>query len=204
MNPPRKRGRPPGSKTRPQWLRDRLKEAPKRPRGRPPGAKNRPKTVAEWLAQAADIDKRAVPPTNAHKPCKPRDPNKPKRVYVLKISPEEKRKAQLANAIKGTPPLGIPYGWSRSQYAVVLDQAQKEARKIMEMMENEGMTPDDEMAKAAISAAFTMIGEPLAARDRLAAINTVLAYTKTKPATKTDLTVKTAEDFLDDVANSIK
>ena len=109
-----------------------------------------------------------------------------------------------ANAKLNANPIGIPTGWSRSQYAVVLDQAHKEARKIMQMMENEGITPDDKMSKTAIEAAFGMIKEPLSARDRLAAINTVLTYTKTKPATKTDMTVRTAEDFLDDVANSIE
>ena len=68
-------------------------------------------------------------------------------------------------------------------------------------MEKQGLVPEDEMAQAALKKAFTMMHEQNSTRDKLACARTILEFTKTKPATKTDVTVKTAEDFLDELAN---
>jgi hypothetical protein len=67
-------------------------------------------------------------------------------------------------------------------------------------MEKEGLIPDDQMAKAALQAAFEMVTAPLTPKDRLAAARTILEYTKHKPAATTNLNIKSAEDFLDELA----
>lgn len=110
-------------------------------------------------------------------------------------------RAKAARA-KATIVRGKPASLTNVEYATLLDRAHKEAKRIMKIMESNGQLPDDAMAKAAIGAAFDMIGEPLSARDRLSAIRTVLEFTKTKPASKTDVTIKSAEDFLDEIAES--
>jgi len=67
-------------------------------------------------------------------------------------------------------------------------------------MKAEGLIPENEMAAKSLEAAFEMVTSNMAARDKLQAIRTVLEYTKQKPASKSDITLKTAEDFLDELA----
>ena len=67
-------------------------------------------------------------------------------------------------------------------------------------MDKQGSTPENDMAKVALQSAFEMIALPLPPKDRLAAVRTVLEYTKQKPATQSNVTVKSAEDFLDELA----
>lgn len=195
--PQNKGGRPRGSKNRPKWLLDALKQQPKRPRGRPKGSKNKPKTLEAWVEKAVSGETVIQP--------QPSKKTGQKRQYNSKLTFEQRsmkaRKARAAQGRLTAPPLpGKPAKLTRVEYAQVVDKAHAEAKRIMKIMEQNGQTPDDEMAKKAILAAFEMISEPLTARDRLAAIRTVLDFTKTKPATKTDVTVKTAEEFLDEIA----
>src|SRR5690606_27614361 len=96
--------------------------------------------------------------------------------------------------------IGAPKGWTKKQHLLFIDEAKRETNRIFKLMEKQGNTPENEMAKKSLQAAFEMIAEPVTPRDRLAAIRTVLEFTKTKPATKTDMTVRTAEDFLDELA----
>lgn len=57
--------------------------------------------------------------------------------------------------------------------------------------------PEDQMAKAALHESFVMALSPLTqAAVKMAALRTVLEYTKAKPATKTDLTLASAEAWL--------
>lgn len=97
---------------------------------------------------------------------------------------------------------GNPYNLSVKGYARACHMAQEEAKRIAKIMSKEGIMPDENMAASALQSAFGMIGEPLNPRDRLAAIRTVLEYTKQKPATQSNVTVKTAEDFLDELAEN--
>lgn len=96
---------------------------------------------------------------------------------------------------------GKPKGWTRLEYALFLENARKEAKRIYKEMEKEGLVPENDMAARSLEAAFEMVTSNLTARDRLNAIRTVLEYTKQKPASKNDVTIKTAEDFLDELAD---
>jgi hypothetical protein len=61
-------------------------------------------------------------------------------------------------------------------------------------------TPEDQMAKQALHEAFTLALGPSPQQIKLAATRIVLEWTKAKPATKADLTIQTAEKWLEQVA----
>lgn len=63
---------------------------------------------------------------------------------------------------------------------------------------------DAGMAEKALREAFVLAVGPTAMQYKMAAINTVLAYTKSKPESKSKLTLDKAEDFLAEVANDLK
>jgi hypothetical protein len=205
MNQPTKNkgGRPKGSKSRPKWLLQELKaQKSKRKPGRPPGSKNKPKTLEAWIESQLAAPK----PKPKPQPVKPK--GKPPAFYQ-NLSTEERsalgrkaKAAQVAQGKQGARKHRCPSGWTNRQYLLFLEDAKSETKRIFKIMEKQGLTPEDKMARDALNVAFEMIAEPLSARDRLAAVRTVLDFTKMKPATKTDLTIKTAEDFLDELAAS--
>jgi hypothetical protein len=59
---------------------------------------------------------------------------------------------------------------------------------------------DEEKAVIALREAFLIAVGPTALPEKIKAINTVLAYTKTKPEAQHKLRVEKAEDFLDLIA----
>lgn len=59
---------------------------------------------------------------------------------------------------------------------------------------------DEEKAVIALREAFLLAVGPTAIPEKIKAINTVLAYTKTKPESVSKLRVEKAEDFLDLIA----
>lgn len=67
-------------------------------------------------------------------------------------------------------------------------------------MDKEGALPENPIAREAMEAATQMLASDLPAKDRLAVIRTLLEYNMAKPAATTNLNVKSAEDFLDELA----
>lgn len=210
--PKNKGGRPPGRKNRPRWLLNEIKKLPKRGKGRPKGSKNKPKTLEEILAAEITRDRRGeLIATKAVEP-KPKKPKGPKVVYKPGTIPAHKRPEVMAKLQAGAarsirlklrPPKSIasmPTNVPRRDQVAALVEAEKEAKRILKIMEKEGLIPDDHMAKAALQATFEMVTGPLPPRERLAAARTILEYTKQKPTTTTNLNIKTAEDFLDELA----
>jgi hypothetical protein len=81
------------------------------------------------------------------------------------------------------------------------------------LKKNDLITVDDERAEACLEAAIEIVVTKddknnnkhcYCPRDRIAAIKTVLEYTKKKPAQTQHLEVKNAEDFLDELAERAK
>jgi hypothetical protein len=194
-----KRGRPKGAKTRPKWMRDALKKAPKRPVGRPKGSQTKPKTLEELVEKSL-----------TYKPA-PR-PKRPKKVLNheshferLKREDPEKLKAisndAAAKAAKVKRKVaGIPTGVTHVEWAVMLDEAQKLAKRILREMDNEGALPENPLARTAMQEAVTMLATDLPAKDKLAVIRTILEWNLAKPAATNNVNLKTAEDFLDELA----
>lgn len=72
--------------------------------------------------------------------------------------------------------------------------------KILKKMSDKGQLPDDPMAVEALQQAMTVLRAPQTAKDKIAAARLILDFTKAKPTTKVEHTVRTAEDILDEMA----
>lgn len=192
QQPRNKGGRPKGSKNKPKWLKD---AQPKRPRGRPKGSKNKPKTLQGFIAEAM-----AVPVTPP--PRKPKNPNMV-RPALNAIPPEARiaraKKAQKARKVDRGP--ACPKGWTLRQYLPLLEEATQEAKRIVKHMVEDGkISADDEIGKEAMTTVLALMRAPGSPEFKLKAARTALEYTKARPTQKSEVTVKTAEDFLDELA----
>jgi|TARA_R110000803_G_C11978499_1_gene320459 hypothetical protein len=75
------------------------------------------------------------------------------------------------------------------------EQAKKDAEKVVKIMSKE-YNIEDEYQKEALTTAvevMRLVGET---RERLAAARLVLDFTKSKPVSKSDVSISRAEDFL--------
>lgn len=194
-------GRPKGAKNKPKWLKELEARKPKRPRGRPKGSKNKPKTLESFVA--ANIDPENVAPPELL----------PKRKYPNRFRPqlndvppevrrERARKGAKARWAKNPEMIHPPLGWTHDQYVLFLEEAKREAKRIIDIMADEGRIPDDPEAKEAMTTVLALMRGPGSKDFKLKAARTVLEWTKSKPIAKHDHTIRTAEDFLDDLANS--
>jgi hypothetical protein len=173
----------------------KVKEVPpiKRGRGRPPGSRNKPKNVVQWV-QANIDDPLAAPPF-------------PGRMNLSQLRGPEasawgkflyaKRTAMIAAGIplKKAKDPGIP-GLNHPVFKPLMIKADTEANRLYNIMDQNEMLPDDEIAKAAIFATLKVLHEPSSPAVTLQAANILLTYTKQKPASKSDVTVNAAEAFL--------
>jgi hypothetical protein len=87
------------------------------------------------------------------------------------------------------------------EYALALENARKLTNRIMKQMELEDALPENPIARKAMQAAIELLAlNEAPTKDRLATIRTLLEYNMAKPASTANLNVKTAEDFLDELA----
>jgi hypothetical protein len=93
--------------------------------------------------------------------------------------------------------VGVPDGYRRRHIERMRPDAQAAAERFIKRMEDEGQLQkvtipgsDEDMAKEVLKEAYVMAVLPGDRRERLAAMRTVLEYTKSKPAStqKIDLT----------------
>jgi hypothetical protein len=117
---------------------------------------------------------------------------------------------------------GVPTGHTRESVAPLWERAEALADRFIKIMEDKGEIPTDEvvqvvtedgvenvtvpgteagMAKAALKQAFVLAVGPVDRKIQIQAINTVLNFTKSKPESKSKLTLNKAEDFLDSILN---
>lgn len=192
-------GRPKGSKTRPKWLREALK----RPRGRPKGAKNKPKTLEAWLAQT--LTER--PKARAQRP--PKDPVQAERGRKkwAKMTPEEisahqhkaSARAIATGKIKTARP-GRPGGRTAWEHQIIEAEARADVKRIMNIMADEGILPEDPLAREGLEEVLRLMRAANSADFKLKAARTILEYRLAKPVSKSEVTLKSAEDFLDELA----
>lgn len=166
-----------------------------RPRGRPPGAKNGPKNLQEFVLQA--IESPIEPP--------PRSTNNGNIGAWANKSPEERtaysRKIAAARKLPTKQTPGKPRNLTNAQWADVTATARLDAKRIIKKMKDAGQMPDDPMAAEALEKAVTTLRASSAPKDVAALGRLILDFTKAKPAQKTELTVRTHEDFLDELAD---
>lgn len=91
-------------------------------------------------------------------------------------------------------------GYTIREWKRIAARAKEEAKIIVEYMMSKDIIPKDEYAKEAIEAVVEVMRLPAHPRDKLAAARTVLEWTMAKPASTNNVNVKTAEDFLAEVA----
>jgi len=114
----------------------------------------------------------------------------------------EWRKAAHAKAGR---PKGATDGFSAYQRKRMIAKARAEAKVIVNRMEEKGIAiPKDEYAREAFETVVTeMRRKDLLPKDKLSAARTVLEWSMAKPAAETNVTVKKAEDFLNDIAGDM-
>lgn len=166
-----------------------------RPRGRPPGAKNGPKTLEEFVFRALE------------EPIKPpaRSTNYGKIGAWANKSPEERSaySAKLIAARKGRTQQipGKPRRLTNAQWAEVTATARLDAKRIIQKVKDAGQMPDDEKAAEALEKTVVTLRASQSPKDVAALARLVLDFTKAKPAQKSEVTIRTHEDFLDELAD---
>lgn len=104
---------------------------------------------------------------------------------------------------------GIPDGYTRATVAPLWAEARRKADRFMQKMADDGIVthpefvvPDSDEAKgiAALHEACVLALGPGEKQAKLAAIRTVLEYTKSKPESRSKVTVSTSEQFLAEIA----
>lgn len=98
---------------------------------------------------------------------------------------------------------GVPNGWARSKevLAFVHRECDAQAAEALQEMIKTGELPDDDMGNEAMQYALATLRNPsLPAKERTAAARLLADFKLPKPTTKSEVTVKKAEDFLADLA----
>lgn len=162
-----------------------------RPRGRPKGSKNIP-TLEAFAVESLE----AVIPTPKRRHGNPR----PSRNIWHEMTPEQ-RSAHSAKmrAARGSRQ-GVPRGLTLAQFEAAKAAQKPIIQRIMKKMADTGQLPDDPRAVEALTEAMTVLRSPITAKEKIAAARLVLDFTKAKPTAKVEHTIKSAEDFLDEMA----
>jgi hypothetical protein len=102
---------------------------------------------------------------------------------------------------------GIPHGHTRASVAPLWAEARRKADRFIKKMQDEGIiseviVPDSDEAKgvAALHHACVLALGPGEKQAKLAAIRTVLEYTRSKPESKSKVTVNASEQWLAEIA----
>ena len=92
-------------------------------------------------------------------------------------------------------PKGVPDGHTAESIKPIREQAKKDAIKVVDIMTDK-YNIEDEYQKEALTTAVEVMRCDGQTRERLAAARLVLDFTKSKPATKSNVSISKAEDFL--------
>lgn len=112
-------------------------------------------------------------------------------------TPEGRAKfwAMMRNKKKGGRPLGVPDGYGDGKIKPIVEQAQKDAKKVVSIMKQD-YEINDPRAEEALETAVEIMRTPVHNRDRLQAAKLILDFTKVKPVAKSEVTLNNAEAFL--------
>jgi len=97
-------------------------------------------------------------------------------------------------------PVGIQFRTTKREWALMQDEARKLAHRIYKQMDIEGSLPENPIARKAMKTALEMLALDNSTRDKLSIVRTLLEYTHSKPAATQNVNLRTAEDFLDELA----
>ena len=137
----------------------------------------------------------------AKSPSKTIYPQKaPKNNYFSTLMETEEGRAlrkswSTKKRIRTGRPRGVPDGYSKEQIEPIRAEAKKEAESLVNIMADK-FNIEDEYAKKALVTAVEVMNVVGETRERLAAARLVLDFTKQKPASKNEVSLSKAEDFL--------
>lgn len=99
----------------------------------------------------------------------------------------------------------IPNGMTRASVAPLVAQARQQADRFIQKMKDEGVLPtmpnsDEERAEAVLKQAVVIALSPGERQSQMAAIRTVLEWTRAKPASKQHISLDTTESWLAEIA----
>ena len=108
------------------------------------------------------------------------------------------RKWREANPGKRGRPHGLQDGVGLKKYLKRLEVAKVKAERAIKVMADENLwkADNDVASKAMQTAIEIMLSQEGTTQNRLAAAKTILDFTQTRPTTKSETTLKTAEEFL--------
>lgn len=144
------------------------------------------------------LDRRKL---RAKSPSKTRFPQKaPKKNYFSTLMETEEGRAlrqswSSKKRIRTGRPRGVPDGYSKEQIEPIRAEEKRKAERLVNIMAEKYDIEDEYAKKALVTAVevMNMVGET---RERLAAARLVLDFTKQKPASKNEVALTKAEDFL--------
>jgi len=140
-------------------------------------------------------------PRKKSPPRTPKEPQKaPKNNYfaTLMSTPEGRalrREWSTRPRKNGGRPRGTPDGYRTEEIKPIREKAKEEAKDIVNIMSKK-YNIEDEYSKEALTTAVEVMRVPGETRERLAAARLVLDFTRGKPASKSEVTLGKAEDFL--------
>jgi hypothetical protein len=109
------------------------------------------------------------------------------------VTKEQLAKWGRENGKKGGRPRGVPDGYSKETIKPARAQAKLDSQKVVELMSDKLET---EFEREALSTAVEIMRTDGGNRERLQAARLILDFTRSKPATKSDVSISRAEDFL--------
>ena len=93
--------------------------------------------------------------------------------------------------------IGVPDGMRKPEAMALWAISRERAKETMTELKKAGVLDDaDEKAEEALQAALEVMRSPMGQRETLAAARLVLDFTKAKPASKSELTINRAEEWL--------
>lgn len=95
----------------------------------------------------------------------------------------------------GGRPVGVPDGHTKESISPLRVESRIYAKRVVELMSKE-YNIEDEYQKEALETAVSILRLDGQTRERLSAARLVLDFTKSKPVSKTDVSISRAEDFL--------
>lgn len=168
-----------------------------RGRGRPKGSKNIP-CPAAFVASSL-IDPPALPVPSA-------PPAKRKLTGPWAgMSPEErsayaKKLAAARRHHGGGKPPGVPRTMTVAAYREAMEAQRPIVAAVIKKMEARGQLPDDPRAVEALEVAMVVLRSPVGPRERNAAARIILDFSQAKPTGRVVEIVKTADEWLDEMA----
>ena len=138
-------------------------------------------------------------PRKKHQP-KPKKNTVPKKNFFTELAktPEGRalRKEWSTRPRKNAGrPRGVPDGHTAETIKPIRERAKKDAKKVVRIM-SEKFNIEDQYQKEALETAVEVMRTDGQTREKLSAARLVLDFTKSKPASKSDVSIHKAEDFL--------